>query len=82
MNVEADNINQVKSGLAIVKTNVEGLNKNVVEAKQSAISAQEKVNTITTQIVALVLTTTFCYRKTHVFYVMLCTLCFLIRIQF
>ena len=70
MNVEADNINQVKSGLAIVKTNVEGLNKNVVEAKQSANSAQEKVNTITTQIVALVLTTTFCYRKTYVFYVM------------
>jgi len=44
MNVEADNINQVKSGLAIVKTNVEGLNKNVVEAKQSANSAQEKVS--------------------------------------
>jgi len=44
MNVEADNINQVKSGLAIVKTNVEGLNKNVVEAKQSASSAQEKVS--------------------------------------
>ena len=56
MNVEADNINQVKSGLAIVKTNVEGLNKNVVEAKQSANSAQEKVYTITTLIVDLVLT--------------------------